>query len=162
MMTDFELLEQSLCEKRYFEKYLLAEPTLERLRGVCDLLGAKSIEELGRNINTEMLLTTRFDGDEAKVQRLLKLCLNGVESAIEGVSGAMLLEVEQDFFMRYALTSGLLQRSLERLSAQAESLLKVSEVLTEQMKKVGKSKPPKRKRSGSSRKLSGLKSQQAG
>jgi hypothetical protein len=74
----------------------------------------------------------------------------------------MLLEVEQDFFMRYALTSGLLQRSLERLSAQAESLLKVSEALTEQMKKVGKSKPPKRKRSGSSRKLSGLKSQQAG
>jgi uncharacterized protein YukE len=148
--------ERSAIDSREFQK-LASE-----MRGLCELLGVKSIEELGRNINTETLLTTRFDGDEAKVQRLLQLCLNGVSNPIEGVSGAELLEVEQDFFMRYALTSGLVQRSLQKLNAQAESLLKASEVLMEQMKKLEKSKPRKDNPKSSLPKSSGLKSRRAG
>ncbi len=150
-MNEFELLEKALAEKRYWG-YALAEPTLERLRGVCELLGVKSIEGLGRSLDIELLLTTRFGGDEAKVQRFLKLCLSDVQSPIENTTGALLLEVEQDFFMRYALTSGLLQSSLAKLSEQAEQFQKATETLTAKMKKVKKSTPPKAKRKVSSRK----------
>jgi hypothetical protein len=67
-------------------------------------------------LEADLLLLTKFEGDEQKQGRFLTACVDGFSRELIKQDGAFFLEVKNDFFTRFMMRSGLLNYFIKSMS----------------------------------------------
>jgi hypothetical protein len=123
-MMNKEMLQRAFQDKRYFAEGLaLGEPTLARVRANCLFFSIKSLDNLAQNLDVELALLSRFDNNTVRLEQYLTMMMTTPPSPVSynSITGAQLLEVQRDFFTRFSITSGLMEKSLSQLAALSTS-----------------------------------------